>query len=155
MIVPDRPATAAHVAVHYDELDLAYRRMWGDHVHHGYWRSGKETPQEAAAALVVLVEEHLALRPGHRVCDIGCGYGATAAAILGRHDVTIVGLTLSAAQQRIADGRAPGFACGPMPSKSSEHMTDKGCFFTEARASSSLCAPERCTTACSNGKRAE
>lgn len=149
MIVPDRPATAAHVAVHYDELDLAYRRMWGDHVHHGYWRSGKETPQEAAAALAVLVEEHLALRPGHRVCDIGCGYGATAAAILGRHDVTIVGLTLSAAQQRIADGRAPGFAWllrdwldnglerasfdRAYAIESSEHMTDKGRFFTEAR----------------------
>ncbi|EZP74049.1 Cyclopropane fatty acid synthase [Sphingomonas paucimobilis] len=149
MIVPDRPATAAHVAVHYEELDLAYRRMWGDHVHHGYWRSGKETPQEAAAALAVLVEEHLALRPGHRVCDIGCGYGATAAAILGRHDVTIIGLTLSAAQQRIADGRAPGFACllrdwldnglesasfdRAYAIESSEHMTDKGRFFTEAR----------------------
>ena len=41
VIVPDIPQTAAGVAEHYDELDLAYRRIWGEHVHHGYWRDRK------------------------------------------------------------------------------------------------------------------
>ena len=36
VIVPDVPQTVTEVAVHYDELDTAYRRIWGDHVHHGY-----------------------------------------------------------------------------------------------------------------------
>ncbi|MBW8754357.1 MAG: SAM-dependent methyltransferase, partial [Sphingomonadales bacterium] len=44
MIVPDVPQTAAGVALHYDELDPAYRRIWGEHVHHGYWLTGRETP---------------------------------------------------------------------------------------------------------------
>lgn len=102
MIVPETPSTAAGVAAHYDELDLAYRRIWGDHVHHGYWRTGRESPAEAADALADAVEARLALEPGHMLCDIGCGYGATAARIAARHDVTIIGLTVSAAQQQIA-----------------------------------------------------
>ncbi len=148
MIVPDGPATAAHVAAHYDELDVAYRRMWGDHVHHGYWDEGSETVEEAVAALVALVEQRLALKPGQNVCDIGCGYGATAAELLTRHDVSIVGLTLSAAQQRVASGRGHGFTCllrdwmdngletnaydRAYAIESSEHMVDKARFFTEA-----------------------
>ncbi|WP_208405049.1 class I SAM-dependent methyltransferase [Sphingobium vermicomposti] len=149
MIVPDGPATAAHVAVHYDELDFAYRRMWGDHVHHGYWCTGSETAEEAVAALVTLVERRLALEPGHNVCDIGCGYGATAADLMSRHDVSIAGLTLSAAQQRVASGRGHRFTCllrdwmdngletgaydRAYAIESSEHMVDKARFFTEAR----------------------
>ena len=78
VIVPDVPQTVTEVAVHYDELDTAYRRIWGDHVHHGYWRSGCESAAEAAEALVRLVEVRLELEPGHAVCDIGCGYGSTA-----------------------------------------------------------------------------
>ena len=64
MIVPDSPSTAAGVAVHYDELDLAYRRIWGEHVHHGYWQTGYESPAEAAEALVAQVEARLAPEPG-------------------------------------------------------------------------------------------
>ena len=149
MIVPEHPSNAASVAVHYDELDPAYRRIWGDHVHHGYWREGHETPEQAAAALVKLVEQKLALQPGLRLCDIGCGYGATAADLLTRHHVSIVGLTLSPAQHRIAKDRSPDFSCllrdwldNGLPSasfdrayaiESSEHMVDKARFFTEAR----------------------
>ncbi|HEX7742618.1 MAG TPA: class I SAM-dependent methyltransferase [Sphingobium sp.] len=149
MIVPEAPANAANVAAHYDELDIAYRHVWGDHVHHGYWRTGRETPAEATAALVALVESRLALQPGDRVCDIGCGYGATAADLLTRHDVTITGLTLSAAQAKVAGARNPAFQClrrdwlnnGLATSsfdhayaiESSEHMVDKARFFGEAR----------------------
>lgn len=149
MIVPETMPTAASVARHYDELDLAYRRMWGEHVHHGYWRHGNENVEQAVAALVELVERRLALERGHDVCDIGCGYGATAADLLQRHDVRILGLTVSAAQQRIASGRAPGFTCllrdwldngldtgsfdRAYAIESSEHMVDKERFFTEAR----------------------
>lgn len=149
MIVPALPSTVANVAVHYDELDVAYRHIWGEHVHHGYWCTGRETPTEATAALVRLVEEWLGPEPGDRLCDIGCGYGATAADLLARHEVTITGLTLSAAQARIAGARSPAFQClrrdwldnglgdalfdRAYAIESSEHMVDKARFFTEAR----------------------
>lgn len=149
MIVPKVPSTAAGVALHYDELDLAYRRIWGAHVHHGYWRTGRESPTEATDALVAEVEARLALEPGQTLCDIGCGYGATAARIASRHDVRIIGLTLSAAQEKIANAHpSPRFTClhrdwlhNDLPDasfdrayaiESSEHMVDKARFFREA-----------------------
>ena len=42
MIVPNAPQSAADVAGHYDELDAVYRAIWGEHVHHGLWRTGRE-----------------------------------------------------------------------------------------------------------------
>lgn len=149
MIVPDVPQTAAGVALHYDELDPAYRRIWGEHVHHGYWQSGRETPGEATEALVRLVGERLALTPGQSVCDIGCGYGATAAAFAARSGVAVTGLTLSAAQAQVAHARGtPGVAVmvrdwldnglsdaafdRAYSIESSEHMVDKPRFFAEA-----------------------
>jgi tocopherol O-methyltransferase len=148
MIVPDIPQTAAGVALHYDELDPAYRRIWGEHVHHGYWRTGRETPDEATDALVRLVEERLALAAGQAVCDIGCGYAATAAELATRRGVSVTGLTLSSAQAQVALARAtPGvtvlvrdWLTNGLPDaafdraysiESSEHMVDKPRFFTE------------------------
>ncbi|WP_162854697.1 SAM-dependent methyltransferase [Sphingobium estronivorans] len=149
MIVPELPSTADGVARHYDELDLAYRRIWGEHVHHGYWRTGRESPAEAADALVAEVESRLGLESGQMLCDIGCGYGATAARITERHDVSVIGLTLSAAQEKVANARpSPRFTClqrdwlhNDLPDasfdrayaiESSEHMVDKARFFREA-----------------------
>jgi tocopherol O-methyltransferase len=142
MIVPDDPQTAAGVAVHYDELDTAYRRIWGDHVHHGYWRTGRESAAEAAESLVRLVEGRLDLQPGQAVCDIGCGYGAAAVDLAARNGVSVLGLTISSAQERVARSRAnSGFTClrrdwldnrlsdasfdRAYAIESSEHMVDK------------------------------
>ncbi len=98
MILPKQAQTIAAVARHYDELDPFYREIWGEHVHHGYWASGNETPSEAANALVDLLCARLQLQPGMRVCDIGCGYGATARRLAQLHQVAVDGLTVSQAQ---------------------------------------------------------
>jgi len=147
MILPNEAQSAADVGGHYDELDAVYRSIWGEHVHHGYWRTGRESPREAIEALVDLVAERLDLAPGQAVVDIGCGYGATAARLAERHRVAVTGLTISAAQARIAAARA-GVACfrrdwldngladaafdRAYAIESSEHMVDKARFFAEA-----------------------
>jgi len=151
MIFPNEPQTAADVGGHYDELDDTYRAIWGEHVHHGYWRTGKESPREATEALIELVAERLGLAPGQALCDIGCGYGATAEYLAASRDVAVTGLTISAAQARIAvartpaagsvaflhrdwlDNRLPGAAFDRAYAiESSEHMVDKQRFFDEA-----------------------
>lgn len=148
MIFPRDPQTAADVGGHYDELDETYRTIWGEHVHHGYWRTGRETPEEATEALVGLVAERLELRPGLALVDIGCGYGATAAQLAARDEVNVTGFTLSEAQWRIAAARKGALTFhrrdwldNGLPDagfdrayaiESSEHMVDKARFFSEA-----------------------
>jgi tocopherol O-methyltransferase len=151
MIFPNEPQTARDVSGHYDELDRAYRDIWGEHVHHGYWTSGRESPDEAAEALVRLVADRLDLQPGQEACDIGCGYGATGGWLVEHHRARVTGFTISEAQARIAAARAervPGFTAlcrdwldngmadesfdRAYAIESSEHMVDKPRFFAEA-----------------------
>ena len=86
------------VARHYDALDEAYRRAWGEHLHHGLWTTGRETRAEATRALLEHALAHAELPPRPRVVDVGCGYGASAAVLAREHRADVVGFTLSAAQ---------------------------------------------------------
>lgn len=150
-IVPKLSHTLEDVRVHYDALDLPYREIWGEHVHHGYWRTGRESPKEAVEALVELVGERLRLSPGQEICDIGCGYGATGVQLASRHGALVTGITLSPAQALIARARIPGSGAwtsllgdwldngmadasfdGAYAIESSEHMPDPQAFFTQA-----------------------
>jgi hypothetical protein len=64
MIHPTRAQTTAAVAAHYDELDVFYREIWGEHVHHGFWATGRESRLAAVEALVDLMATRLDLAPG-------------------------------------------------------------------------------------------
>ena len=149
MIVPRDPQSAAAVADYYDELDSFYREIWGEHVHHGYWATGRETAADATEALIGLLAGHIAPRPGQRLCDIGCGYGATALRLAERYGCDVTGITISpvqAARERARASPAVEIVCGdwlengfPDASfdrayaiESSEHMADKPRFFREA-----------------------
>jgi tocopherol O-methyltransferase len=150
VIVPDIPQNAVAVADHYDELDPIYRRVWGEHVHHGLWATGRETPAEAVEALVGAVGDRLRLMPGEACIDIGCGYGSTARQLAVRHRVSVTGFTLSAEQAHYAaahsvpgvdiqlrdwldNGLPDASANAAWAIESSEHMVDKPRFFDEAR----------------------
>lgn len=152
MIVPrGEVADAAAVAAHYDELDDFYRELWGTSLHHGYWITGNESPEEAVANLTRLVAEKAGLRAGDQVCDLGCGYGAAGALWQREFGVAVTGITISAKQFRYGRSavapRAPvrlihGDALrSELPAaafdvvtaiESSEHMPDKKKFFAEA-----------------------
>ncbi len=147
MITPRQMPSASSVAAHYDELDPFYRQIWGKHVHHGLWSDTRrrQTPEAATEALVDLVADRLNLQPGLTVCDIGCGYGASASRLMQRHSISVIGLTLSPVQAAQADGVADirvgdwlanDFADGSFDRvyaiESSEHMADKQRFFNEA-----------------------
>lgn len=138
---------AAAVAGHYDELDPFYREIWGEHVHHGLFRTGRESVAQAVLALSDLVAERLGLAAGQEVVDIGCGYGGTARHFAAAYDVTVTGVTLSARQAEAAPARSgvtiavADWLANPFPDaafdaayaiESSEHMADKPRFFAEA-----------------------
>jgi tocopherol O-methyltransferase len=143
--------STSDVASHYDDLDRFYREFWGEHVHHGLWKTPGETPEEATRNLVEAVAEKAGLHPGAAVCDIGCGYGATARLLVRSRQVRVTALTVSKAQYDYAlasdiptdnpsyllrDWLANGLDTDSFDAaiaiESSEHMPDLSTFFAEA-----------------------
>lgn len=94
------------MAEHYDGLDLFYRRVWSEQLHHRLWRRGDESWEAAARALAELVGERLGLEPGDHVCDVGCGYGAVAARLAAGYGARVTGITNSRKQAERAVLRA-------------------------------------------------
>jgi cyclopropane-fatty-acyl-phospholipid synthase len=73
---------------------------------------GAKTLEEAQDVKRELVCTKLALQPGERVLDIGCGWGAWAIHAASRHGVNVTGITLSEPQARIARERAVAAGVG-------------------------------------------
>jgi len=148
---PPEPSVEA-IAAHYDSLDRFYRDIWGEHVHHGLWLSGRESPEEAVVQMSRRVLDRLELPPGARIADIGCGYGATARLAAEGSGARVVGFTVSAAQKSYADRFVPArgavdirlqdwagaqFADGELDGafalESLEHFADKAGFARKLR----------------------
>ncbi|MFZ5466883.1 MAG: cyclopropane fatty acyl phospholipid synthase [Pseudomonadota bacterium] len=85
--------------VHYDLGNDFYQAMLDARMTYtcGYWRQAR-TLDEAQEAKLDLVCRKLALRPGQRVLDIGCGWGGFARFAAERHGVEVVGVTISREQ---------------------------------------------------------
>lgn len=101
----DASVTSEDVARHYDQLDRFYRDLWGEHVHHGFWATGRETPDEAVRALVDVVAARARIVPKMNVVDLGCGYGATARMLAHEKLTNVVGYTISEAQYWYSQGQ--------------------------------------------------
>jgi tocopherol O-methyltransferase len=151
MVESSRPATIADVARHYDQLDRFYRAIWGEHLHHGLWHTGRESSEEATRAMVDAVIARAQPSPGMKVLDVGCGYGATARILAAECRTAVTALTISPAQHRRATTPGAGadnpccllqdWLRNELPDssfdvliaiESTEHMTDKARAFSEA-----------------------
>ena len=151
MIQPKLAPTGPDVALHYDELDPFYRGIWGEHVHHGLWLSGKESVEVAVRQLVDIVAAQANVQPGTQVCDVGAGYGGTACQLVKDYGANVTALTISKAQYDYAVARHgrdgnPHFVLGDwldndLPDASfdvvtaiecASHMGDMERFFAEA-----------------------
>jgi tocopherol O-methyltransferase len=91
------------IAQHYDSLDYFYRDIWGEHIHHGLWLTGRESPAEAADQMSRRVLERLELTQGADLADVGCGYGGTSRIAAAAYGANVIGYTISSAQKRYAD----------------------------------------------------
>ncbi len=73
---------------------------------------GADSLEAAQQQKLKVVCDKLALAPGERVLDIGCGWGSFAAHAATRHGVDVVGITLSEPQARVARRRIAAAGVG-------------------------------------------
>jgi cyclopropane-fatty-acyl-phospholipid synthase len=99
---------AAAIAFHYDVSNEFYRIVLGPSLTYScaVWTDGTATLEDAQANKHELVARKLALEPGMRLLDIGCGWGGMVLHAAGAHGVRAVGVTLSKPQAELARKRA-------------------------------------------------
>ena len=144
--------TAQDIGRHYDQFAWAYRRYWGDHIHHGLFLDGVDDSVQAQELMLRHCASRASVQAGMAIADVGCGHGGTALFLAKEYSCSVLGLTLSRTQWKLAtettrslDGRvrfevadAESYAF-PASSfdliwnmESSEHYFDKAGYFRKA-----------------------
>ncbi|GBG40723.1 cyclopropane mycolic acid synthase MmaA2 [Mycobacterium montefiorense] len=87
----------ADVQAHYDLSDDFFRLFLDPTQTYScaYFERDDMTLEEAQIAKIDLALGKLGLQPGMTLLDVGCGWGATMRRAVEKHDVNVVGLTLS------------------------------------------------------------
>ncbi|QKW10467.1 class I SAM-dependent methyltransferase [Streptomyces sp. NA04227] len=97
-----RARDRAAIGHHYDLSNAFYQLLLDETMAYscGYWTSERAgyTGVDAQHDKLELICRKLALGPGSRLLDIGCGWGALALHAAGRHGVRVTAVTLSAQQ---------------------------------------------------------
>ena len=99
---------ARAVRHHYDVSNDFFKLFLGESLNYScaLFSRGAKTLEEAQEAKLELVCTKLALEPGQRVLDVGCGWGSFAMHAAANHGASVVGITLSEPQARLARERA-------------------------------------------------
>jgi len=98
---------ARAVRHHYDLPDEFFALFLGHSLTYscGIFSRGATTLEEAQEQKLELVCSKLGLEEGHRLLDVGCGWGSFAMHAAARHGAEVVGITLSEPQARVAARR--------------------------------------------------
>ena len=101
-------AARRNVAHHYDIGNDLYRLFLDDDLQYScaYYTDPANSLEQAQSDKKAHIAAKLALRPGQRVLDIGCGWGGTALYLNRVADVDVLGVTLSEEQLKVARERA-------------------------------------------------
>jgi cyclopropane-fatty-acyl-phospholipid synthase len=93
---------------HYDHNAEFYRLFLDEDMQYScaYFASEDVSLEEAQAAKKRHIAAKLDIRPGHRVLDIGCGFGGMALFLARNYGVHVTGVTLSTEQLTVARERA-------------------------------------------------
>jgi cyclopropane-fatty-acyl-phospholipid synthase len=99
---------AQAIAHHYDVSNDFYRLVLGPSMTYScaVWETPEVGLEAAQAAKHELVSRKLALQPGMRLLDVGCGWGGMVLHAAAEHGVRAVGVTISQRQADLAKKRA-------------------------------------------------
>jgi cyclopropane-fatty-acyl-phospholipid synthase len=97
-----------NVAHHYDIGNALYALFLDDDLQYScaYFTDPHNSLEQAQADKKAHIAAKLALKPGQRVLDIGCGWGGMALYLNRVADVDVLGITLSQEQLKVARKRA-------------------------------------------------
>lgn len=98
----------SNVAHHYDVSNDFYRLWLDEDMQYScaYWSEADDNLERAQLAKKAHIAAKLALQPGQKVLDIGCGWGGTALYLNRVAGVEVLGITLSEEQLKLARERA-------------------------------------------------
>ncbi len=94
--------TTEKVGHFYDLGSPYYLRVWGEHIHDGYYATGRESAEDAQIALVRTLAAEARIGPHDSVLDVGCGVGGSSIWLAQNRGAQTLGITISPAQARIA-----------------------------------------------------
>jgi cyclopropane-fatty-acyl-phospholipid synthase len=98
----------SNVAHHYDVSNDFYRLWLDEDMQYScaYWTEADDTLDRAQLMKKAHIAAKLALQPGQKVLDIGCGWGGMALYLNKVAGVEVLGITLSEEQLKLARERA-------------------------------------------------
>lgn len=106
--MPQQNSPFSDVADVYDQLSDFFAEVLGGSIHLGYWDEDAAPGVDAMAAaserLTGIMIDRIAVGPGQRVLDVGCGTGQPAVRLAEDRGVEVVGITVSAEQVAAATG---------------------------------------------------
>lgn len=99
-----KPRDAAAIHHHYDVSNAFYANVLGPSMAYtcAVYRDAGDTLEQAQAEKFDLVSRKLALRPGMRLLDVGCGWGGMVRHAAREYGVKALGVTLSRQQAQWA-----------------------------------------------------
>ena len=118
-INPRKYISSGTVASAYDSWtqDKLLERLWGEHIHLGFYPSGKKNT-DFRKAKIQFVHELVKwsgldkLPKGSRILDVGCGIGGSARILAKYYGFNVTGITISPAQVKRARELTPsGINC--------------------------------------------
>ena len=96
----------------YDASSELWEKIWGEHMHHGYYGRGGKYKIERRQAQIDLIEELLFWagvtleNPPQNIIDVGCGIGGSTLYLVQKFGAKAKGITLSPVQASRANERA-------------------------------------------------
>lgn len=101
------PRARSNIAHHYDLSRALYELFLDADMNYScaYFRQPDDSLEQAQAQKKAHIAAKLRLAPEMRVLDIGCGWGSMALTLARDHGVRVLGVTLSAEQQKLARDR--------------------------------------------------
>ncbi|NJL88430.1 MAG: methyltransferase domain-containing protein [Coleofasciculaceae cyanobacterium SM2_1_6] len=93
----------------YDNSSGLWEKIWGEHLHHGYYGATGRERKERRQAQIDLIEELLAwggVAQPEKILDVGCGIGGSSLYLAEKYHAQVTGITLSPVQANRAKVRA-------------------------------------------------